>query len=165
MDIMTTQRPIDHAVLDPAVSAYDHPDQVLRDDALTITQKRGILASWACDANAVESQPWLRLIPGAGKAVPLSAILDALRRLDERDPPPRGGAAIRLRSANPGAEEFTAPTMIHQYPRRGHGLAKRRHPVRSIVLPELRRADAARADRCAAGAALRGVRTPHLSLR
>ena len=74
--------------------AYDHPEQVLRDDALGVSEKRAILSSWASDANAVEHQPWLRRLPGSGRTIPLAAILSALRRLDDSDPPPEGAAAV-----------------------------------------------------------------------
>ncbi|NVN86370.1 MAG: hypothetical protein HXX15_09820 [Rhodopseudomonas sp.] len=166
MNITTTQRPIDQDVFNHAVSAFDDPDQVLRDNTLTTAEKRNILASWASDANAVESQPWLRLIPGAGRAVPLAAILDALRRLGGRDPPPRGGAAIRLRSRSRcGADEFTAPSMFHQISGRLHGLAKRPNPVRSNVLSQLRHANAAGAGRATPARAYPGVRAAHLPMR
>jgi hypothetical protein len=108
MDITTAERPYDlHSFMHPA-SVFDHPDQVLRDDTLSRAEKRVILSSWASDANAVESQPWLRLIPGAGQPVPLAAILDALRRLDDGDPPPKGGATIRLRSRSRSIDDWSA---------------------------------------------------------
>jgi len=166
MNITTTQRPIDNDVFSLAVSAFDHPDQVLREDTLTRAEKRNILASWASDANAVESQPWLRQIPGAGRTLPLATILDALRRLDELDPPPRGGAAIRLRSRSRcGADEVAAPSMFQQIQRRDNGLAKHLHPVRPHLLPQLRHAHAVGAGRAAAGRAHSGLRAPHLSMR
>jgi hypothetical protein len=129
---------------------------VLRDDTLSRSEKRVILSSWASDANSVESQPGLRLIPGAGHAVPLALILAALRRLDDDDPPPNGGASIRLRNRYRGsADGFGPQTSFQPILRRQHGLAKCAHRVRSVALPELRRANAARACRAATGRACR----------
>ena len=64
---LTTFTPTDfHAFLHPA-SAYQTPDDVLRDPTLSDAEKRVILSSWASDANVVESQPWLRQIPAKGR--------------------------------------------------------------------------------------------------
>ena len=62
---------------------YKHPDDVLRDDALDVGEKRAILSSWASDACAVESMPALRQPPGAGQPIPFDVVMDALRRLDD----------------------------------------------------------------------------------
>ncbi|QDL97586.1 hypothetical protein FLL57_09820 [Rhodopseudomonas palustris] len=132
-------------------AAYDHPDQVLRDDTLSTADKRAILSSWASDANAIEQQPWLRLAPGHRNPVPLRAILDALQRLDDDDPPPRGGAAIRLsgeRAARHDLSDDDRPSW-----RRHHGLAQRFNQFRSVPLPGVRRDHAARACRATAGRA------------
>jgi hypothetical protein len=160
MDIRTAQRQLDlHALIHPA-SVFDHPDQVLRDDTLSRSEKRVILSSWASDANAVESQPWLRLIPGVGHPVPLAAILDALRRLDDRDPPPNGGASIRLRSRSRGsADGFDPQTCFQPIVRRHHGLAKSAHQFRSVALSKLRRAHAIGTGRAAAGRTAPGHRS------
>jgi hypothetical protein len=48
---------------------YDHPDDVVGDDALTDQEKREILSCWASDAFAVESTPSLRAPPFARGAV------------------------------------------------------------------------------------------------
>jgi hypothetical protein len=78
--------------------AFDHPRDVLNDPDLTTQEKRAILSSWASDACAVESQPALRLPPGAKRPVTFDEVVDALRSLDD-DPPPRpGGKSMRLRS-------------------------------------------------------------------
>jgi hypothetical protein len=98
MDINLSASPriIDfHAFIHPA-SAFTQPDDVLRNKALSRAEKRVILSSWASDAHAVESQPWLRHVPGGDRPVALAAILAALRRLDDDDEPPKGGMAIRL---------------------------------------------------------------------
>jgi len=68
-------------VLRPAVG-FDHPADVLKDPFLDSAEKRAILSSWACDANAVESEPTLRRLPGSDHAVRLMDVLAALRRLD-----------------------------------------------------------------------------------
>ena len=85
-----------HSFIHPA-STYQSPDDVLRDETLSVAEKRVMLSSWASDAHVVEAQPWLRQIPGADHPVRLAAILAALRQLDGDDPPPKGGMAIRLR--------------------------------------------------------------------
>lgn len=82
------------------VSHYDSPDEVLRDAVLSAAEKRSILSSWASDVYAVESNPGFRKIPGVAQPMQLSDILAALRKLDgddsDGDPPPRGGAAMRV---------------------------------------------------------------------
>lgn len=135
----------------PSATVYDHPDQVLRDDALSIADKRAILSSWASDANAVEQQPWLRLAPGHRDPVLLRAILDALQRLDDDDPPPKGGASIRLsgdRAAQHDPSDDDRPSW-----RRHYGLAPRINQFRPVTLPRVRRDHAACARRAAAGRA------------
>src|SRR5215468_11666278 len=57
------------SLLHPA-NAFGHPMDVVRDDDLTLNEKRAILASWASDACAVEAAPW-------------DDIMDALRVLDK----------------------------------------------------------------------------------
>ncbi|CAN5385426.1 hypothetical protein BH11PSE4_BH11PSE4_02460 [soil metagenome] len=96
INLSTSPRIIDfHAFIHPA-SAFTHPDEVLRDTALSRAEKRVILSSWASDAHTVEHQPWLRQVPGGDHPVALAAILAALRQLDDDEPPPKGGMAIRL---------------------------------------------------------------------
>ena len=85
-----------HALIHPA-AVFQTPDDVLRDPTLSDAEKRVVLSSWASDANVVESQPWLRQVPGAENPVPIAAILAALRSLDGDEPPPKGGMAIRWR--------------------------------------------------------------------
>lgn len=86
---------------------------VLNDPDLEAYEKRAILSSWASDLHAVESCPWLREVPGCDGTLRLSDILAALRALDQDDdPPPRGGAAMRVAgvrlpltlAASPGRE-------------------------------------------------------------
>ena len=58
---------------------FQAPAEVLNDAHLSREEKRAILASWASDACAVESEPTLRQIP-SGAQVPLLDIVQALRR-------------------------------------------------------------------------------------
>jgi hypothetical protein len=76
-------------------STFSHPDEVLENEILSITEKRCVLAAWASDAFAVEAKPWLRQLPGNDTPVLLAEIMRALRLLDEDPPPHRGGAAQR----------------------------------------------------------------------
>jgi hypothetical protein len=71
------------ALLHPA-QAFAHPIDVVRDNDLTLNEKRAILASWASDACAVEAAPELR-VNTAGKVVHWDEIMDALRMLDRGD--------------------------------------------------------------------------------
>lgn len=71
------------ALLHPA-QAFEHPMKVVSDPDLTLSEKRAILASWACDACAVEAAPTLRRAPGAGRAVEFDDVMDALRLLDRQ---------------------------------------------------------------------------------
>jgi hypothetical protein len=52
-------------LLHPA-QAFSHPSDVVNDPDLTLNEKRAILASWACDACAVDSEPALRYAPNGG---------------------------------------------------------------------------------------------------
>jgi len=61
---------------------YARPADVVVDDLLTIDERRAILASWASDACAVESNPALRQAPHSSAPVTFDEIMDALVRLD-----------------------------------------------------------------------------------
>jgi hypothetical protein len=69
-----------HWLVTPAL-AFTHPDEVLTHPDLTDPERKEILASWACDARAVEGMPWLRRLEN-GTTVPVSEILAALQALD-----------------------------------------------------------------------------------
>ena len=69
------------SLLHPA-NAYSHPSDVVRDDDLTVSEKRAILASWASDASAVVSNPALRRAPSMNRHVAFDEIMEALRSLD-----------------------------------------------------------------------------------
>jgi hypothetical protein len=68
------------ALLHPA-RAFKHPMDVVRDDDLTLYEKRAILSSWASDACAVVDVPELRHPSGIGE-VKFDDIMDALGDLD-----------------------------------------------------------------------------------
>src|SRR5271166_6518933 len=76
--------PIDWLVT-PAF-AFNHPNDVLEHPGLTHAERRAILASWASDARAVDSAHWMRRLDN-GSMVPLSEVLDALRKLDGETSP------------------------------------------------------------------------------
>jgi hypothetical protein len=86
------------SLLHPA-SAFDHPQDVVRDPNLTTEEKRAILSSWASDACAVESQPAMRLPPGAKQPVGFDNNVDALRSLD-RAPLPKWKRALPQRGSS-----------------------------------------------------------------
>jgi hypothetical protein len=69
-------------LLHPA-GAFEHPRDVVGDPDLTLNEKRGILASWASDACAMEAAPALRNPPGCSRPVPVDDILEALCSLDK----------------------------------------------------------------------------------
>ena len=78
-------------------TVYAHPRDVVADPALTLGEKRAILASWASDASAIASCPALRAPPGLKAAVTIDEILEALQELDGPKNPP-GGKPYRLHS-------------------------------------------------------------------
>jgi hypothetical protein len=78
---LTAKCPADiDALLHPA-RAFRHPSDVVRDNDLTLYEKRAILSSWASDACAVEDIPELRQLSGV-EPVKFDDIMDALRELD-----------------------------------------------------------------------------------
>lgn len=85
---------------DVAPTVFGHPDDVLEDAALTVDQKRAVLASWASDANAVPHLPALRQLPD-GSIVPVADILRALKALDVPDEATRGGWRPAMSWATP----------------------------------------------------------------
>jgi hypothetical protein len=91
-----------NALLHPG-TVFEHPRDVVAHPALTISEKRAILSSWASDASAIASCPSLRAPPGLKAPVTVDEILDALCTLDggPRHPPrghPPGGKPKRLYS-------------------------------------------------------------------
>jgi hypothetical protein len=88
-----------NALLNPG-TVFDHPKAVVAHPALSIAEKRAILASWASDASAIASCPALRAPTGLKAPVTIDEILEALRELDGRSPNPPGGKPNRLRSTS-----------------------------------------------------------------
>jgi hypothetical protein len=84
--------PLDWLVTPAA--AFSHPDDVLGHPALTNSEKRAILASWASDAHAVEDLPWLRQLEN-GARVAVAEVLGAIRKLDAEKDQPLGQSATR----------------------------------------------------------------------
>ena len=62
--------------------SYSHPSAALRAVALSGSEKRALLATWASDACAVEGRPAWRWLPGTPEPVPVDDILAALQALD-----------------------------------------------------------------------------------
>ena len=62
-------------------SALNHPDQVVSDRALTLEEKREVLASWASDRHAVPDKPNLRQLE-SGAILEVKEIFEALQALD-----------------------------------------------------------------------------------
>jgi acyl-CoA synthetase (NDP forming) len=85
-----------NAVLHPA-TVFDHPRDVVADAALSLAEKRAILASWASDAAAVTSNPALRELAGTTRIVTIDEVLEALSMLDHGPP---GGKPMRQKSTS-----------------------------------------------------------------
>lgn len=64
---------------------YDHPRDVVRDQILTLQEKRALLSSWASDASAIASCPSVRAPAGMRSPVSIDEILEALCALDRDD--------------------------------------------------------------------------------
>jgi hypothetical protein len=70
-------------LLHPA-QAFGHPSEVVADADLTLSEKRAILASWASDACAVQSEPALRHAGPGRPPVGFDEVMEALRMLDKQ---------------------------------------------------------------------------------
>jgi hypothetical protein len=68
------------ALLHPS-RAFHHPLDVVSDPDMRVAEKRSVLASWASDACAIESNPALRET-ASGSIVNYDDIIDALQSLD-----------------------------------------------------------------------------------
>jgi hypothetical protein len=88
------------ALLHPR-TIFEHPRDVVFDQALSLAEKRAILASWASDASAIASCPSLRAPAGLNAPGSIDEILEALCALDggPRHPPSPGGKPMRRHSA------------------------------------------------------------------
>jgi len=65
---------------------FKSPRDVLTHASIMPEVKRVVLASWASDRFAVESQPALRKPPEQPQPVPIDEVLAALRELDRSAP-------------------------------------------------------------------------------
>ena len=65
-------------------NSLNHPEQVVSDPALALSQKREILAFWASDRHAVPDKPNLRQVD-SGAILEVKEILEALRVLDNME--------------------------------------------------------------------------------
>src|SRR3984957_10830864 len=81
-------------------TAFEHPRDVVSHAALSLAEKRAILASWASDASAIASCPSLRAPEGLKAPVTIDDVLEALCALDEGPRHPPGGKPMRLRSVD-----------------------------------------------------------------
>jgi hypothetical protein len=87
---------VDQAASRAAESIHTDPGQVVEDSAITITEKREILASWACDSHAPQDRPSLRVID-SGAVVGVDEILEALKSLDQMEYPAEANGRRWLR--------------------------------------------------------------------
>ena len=90
------------AVLHPG-TVFEHPRDVVSHPALSLSEKRAILASWASDASAIASCPSLRAPEGLKAPVAIDEILEALCALDDGPRNPPGGKPMRMRSVERAA--------------------------------------------------------------
>jgi hypothetical protein len=93
-------------LLHPA-QAFEHPSHVVNDPDLTLNEKRAILSSWASDACALETAPYMRCALGGKKPVLFDEVMDALRTLDKEAS--EGGSAHYRRVLRQGRLERIAP--------------------------------------------------------
>jgi hypothetical protein len=85
-----------NALLHPG-TVFDHPKDVVTHPALSIAEKRAILASWASDASAIASCPALRAPAGLKRRSPSTKSSKlCVNSGGPRNPP--GGKPNRLRS-------------------------------------------------------------------
>jgi hypothetical protein len=64
---------------------FAHPQEVLDDRELALSDKRALLASWASDALAIENSPSLRQL-SSGAIVRVDDVIAALKSLDLSEP-------------------------------------------------------------------------------
>lgn len=91
-----------NAILHPG-TAFEHPRDVVSHPALSLSEKRAILASWASDASAIASCPSLRAVERLKAPLTIDEILEALFALDGGPRNPPGGKPMRMRSVERAA--------------------------------------------------------------
>lgn len=69
-------------VLAPHWLQFRRPMDVVTAPALSVDDKRAILAAWASDFYAIDSKPALRHVPGTPEPVSIDEVQSALRELD-----------------------------------------------------------------------------------
>jgi len=62
----------------------ERPSDVVQSRALSVDDKRAVLAAWASDLYAVDSKPALRMLPGTPEPVSIDEVHVALMELDRR---------------------------------------------------------------------------------
>ncbi|MGV1760884.1 hypothetical protein ACQZ6F_29115 [Rhizobium sp. A22-96] len=62
----------------------ERPLDVVKARALSVDDKRAVLAAWASDFYAVDSKPAVRHMPGTPKPVSIDEVQVALKELDRR---------------------------------------------------------------------------------
>lgn len=72
------------AILMPGDVRVQRPIDVVEAPTLSAQDKRAILAAWASDFYAIESEPALRRIPGTPEPVSIDDVQSALKELDRR---------------------------------------------------------------------------------
>ncbi|MEI2302290.1 hypothetical protein [Ensifer sp. MJa1] len=65
-------------------SPFRRPMDVVEAPALSVDDKRAILAGWASDFYAIDSKPTLRHMPGTPQPVSIDEVRSALLELDSR---------------------------------------------------------------------------------
>jgi hypothetical protein len=106
---------------------YVDPHHVIQDTALTLAERREILASWVSDANAVPDRPWLRQLE-SGFQVPVREIIEALKALDAVAQLPRGRGVEWNRREPPSDDDDDPPTAPAAAKRRDRRLNCPRDP-------------------------------------
>lgn len=84
-----------NALLHPG-TAFEHPRDIVSHPALSLSEKRTILASGASDASAIASCPSLRTPEELKAPVTIDEVLEALCALDQGPRNPPGGKPMRL---------------------------------------------------------------------
>jgi hypothetical protein len=94
-----------YQLLHPSRS-YAHPRDVVANERLTVDERRAVLASWASDACAVDSNPTLRQPLFADAPVTFDEIMEALRQLDRL----KGRTTLAVNARRTSQRAYSAPT-------------------------------------------------------
>jgi len=66
---------------------FSHPDEIVRDNSLSLDEKRELLADWASDIRSIKDHPTYRLID-SGQVLSLAEILKAIADLEQQESTP-----------------------------------------------------------------------------